>query len=196
MKKFHLTPLLFLIALSFVFSGCGSIEDAHTLEAGTEVQGTGYSVHVPESDLLLVRNIPRSGFLSLRSPEGGMTGSYNVYPFELPTPPATLREALRLHWEREGNLLVLGEYRIISARAGTWHGSAAWFETGYIPPFSSHSGAVWAMCLVRRGSAYYLFSRSVPITGETPAEISRGADFVRQGLERFISGIEFTAQAG
>jgi hypothetical protein len=200
MAKSRIIALLLLVILPCAFSGCGLLveavrngaEDARMLRAGTVVQGDGFSVRVPEDGLLLVRNSPRRGFLSLRFPQRiGFCGSYNVYPFTLADSTPTLQSAWQTIFSQMTNADARRAYRILSQHSGTWRGSAAWFHTSCMPATSRTGGFVAASCLIRRGNTYYVISRSIPLLLVSPEDISRQTSRAERQLESFLTGIQF-----
>ena len=199
MKK-HFVLLQTLLA-SLIFTGCSivgdavrySIEDTQKLRAGTTIQGEGFTVRVPEDNLLLVRNSPRHGFLSLRTSERttGADGSYNVYPFILPAKAPTLEAAWQAHVAQQASRQALQTYRVLSQRTGSWHGSAAWFHTSFMPGPSHTGGFVAASCITRKGNTYYWIVRSIPVIIDMPEIISRQSSRAERELEIFLNGIRF-----
>ncbi len=200
-KKMSHSILALLAVASLSFSGCStvgeavrySIEDTRMLRAGTVIQGDGFSVRVPADDLLLVRNTPRPGFLSLRTSQRMMSwdGSYNVYPFRLPQPAPSLQSAWQAHLAQEAQQGLFQSYIIRSQRLGSWHGAPAWFHVGQMPGSSQTGAFVAASCLTRRGDTYYWIVRSIPLLIEQPDQVSRHAIRAEKELQTFISGIQF-----
>jgi len=165
----------------------GSIQNAKVVPAGAIIQGDGFSVRVPQADLYVVKDSPRPGFLSLRSPESEfLPGSYNVYPFTLATSEPTLKAAWQAHISKETSRKFVQDYRVLSERTNEWRGSIAWFHIGYFP-----SSIVTANCVTRHGDKYYLIVRSISLLSDDPHDVSRQSSMAEQELEVFLDGIQF-----
>jgi hypothetical protein len=161
-----------------------SIEDAEMVQAGTIVQGDGYSVRVPEARFYLVRDRPMRGAVCLRMRGDWPGDSYNVLPLISSTSGLSLQEAwqayIRQYWPRK----LVKDYRILSEHTNVWQGSDAWFQTGYIPTYF-----LTANCVTRRGTNYYWIVHSIGLQEEEEATYFRTN--AEQELQAFLDGISF-----
>ncbi len=194
MKHLCLIPLM---AVCLV--GCttdfwaGALSTNHTgdmVYSGETIHGEGFSVHVPHGDLYLVRNRPMHGDLCFRTRSKYLVSSYNVYPFTLTTPASSPQAAWQAYVKKYMARRFLKDYRILSQHTNDWHGSASWFETGYIP-----SDFFMASCVTCRGTQYYWIVRSVSLQfNDTPAPHASDVSTAEQELQSFLDGIQFHAQ--
>lgn len=201
-----LPRLLLSLTLGAALSGCAVVsesarnaaEESAAVPAGSRVAGAGFSVRSPAPGLGVVRDQPRRGFLSLRSPSRdlflGGAGTYNVYPFTLePPPPTTLREAWASHARSQFSAGGRSAYRILVERTGTWRGEPAYFQSAYGQQAPDGGGFVIASCLVRRGAGYFWIVRSVSVLDGRPETLSRARRRAEQELPAFLDSVTFDA---
>ena len=192
MNNFNYIRSVLLVTSLFTSSGCSlvsesarlSVEDMKTVQSGTTVQGEGFSVRVPEAGLYLVRDSPTHGDLCLHLRGDWPGGSYNVYPFTLPTPASSLQAAWQAHVAKHTRHNFVRDYRILSQHTNVWQGSVSWFQTGYIP-----SGFVSANCVTCRGTNFYWIVRSVGLLTDTPD--ARDISSTEHDLRTFLDGFQF-----
>ncbi len=195
MKKLKFIFLVLLASLLITFSGCGlvseavrqSIANTKIVQAGTTIEGDGFSVRVPASGFYLVRNSPMPGDLCLRSTDDFIGSSYNVYPFTLSAPASSLQAAWQSHMKQHMSREFLNDYRILSQHTNVWQGSVSLFQTGYIP-----SDFLTANCVMCRGTNYFWIVRSVGLFNDAPD--ARDISGVEHDLQTFLDGLQFNQQ--
>jgi hypothetical protein len=194
MKNIIYIRSVLLVSLLILWSGCSlvsesvrlSVEDTKIVQSGTMVQGDGFSVRVPEAGLYLVRDSPMRGDLCLRMRGDWPGGSYNVYPFTLPTSASSLEAAWQAHVKQHMARKFLADYRILSQHTNVWQGSDAWFQTGYIP-----SDLLTANCVTRHGTNYYWIVRSIGMLSDDQQEITNTLSSAEHDLHTFLDGFQF-----
>ena len=199
----HIRRLPLLLLVCAALSGCSvvgervrnAVEEGTTVPAGSVVAGDGFSVRSPESGLLVVRNEPRRGFLSLRNTSREMFlggGSYNVYPFVLDPPPSSLRDAWYAHTYSQFSAEGRATYHILTERTGTWRGQPAYFQTAYAQQSPYGGGVIAVTCVIQRGNRYYWVVRSVSVLNNQPETISRARARGEKELPPFLNGLAFS----
>ena len=195
--------LLFLVWAAL--SGCGiigeavrdSAEEHASLPVGSVVAGDGFSVRSPVAGLLVVRDQPRRGFLSLRSSSRDMFlhigGTYNVYPFVLGSPAPTLRDAWSAHALSEFSASGRAAYHIKTEHTGTWRGQPAYYQTAYSEQSPDGGGIIASSCLIQHGTKYYWIVRSRPVRSNQPESILHHvAEWTDRELLPFLNSLAFS----
>jgi hypothetical protein len=113
-------------------------------------------------------------------------GSYNVYPFTLPTPASSLQAAWQAHIRQHMAKRFLTDYRVLSQHTNFWQGSDTWFQTGYIP-----SDFLTANCVTRHGTNYYWIVRSIGVLADADENIARYSSDAEHDLQTFLDGFQF-----
>src|SRR5688572_26193117 len=129
-RKRLVLPMLLATCVLSGFVGLTAVkesrDDARAVQKGTIIEMPLFSAIVPDK-LVVHRDDPRPGFLSLRYPFKG-NGSYNVYPLEVSGAQPDIKRAWLAYLEKSGQASHVRRMRIVLERPMKWSGLDAWYH--------------------------------------------------------------------